>query len=271
MNKTLSKLKKYWIRIILSIVAIIIIAPLWLWFYETRLIQVETHKIQTGFNSKFVLISDLHLGNYKNKDYLEEIVRQINEQKDIEFVVIAGDLIYPNRSWSQDQLDDMFSPISDIKIPVLVTFGNHENGTTDPDLTDQLEISLKKVHAKVMEEQETKINGVEIVGLLDYWEKPESYKYLNGIETPINIVIAHNPDTVDVYDKAVGLTVAGHTHCGQIRIPTLYESRLPIVSGYEKGLYNTKNGKVFVSCGLGETGYPFRVWNRPTIYVIETV
>jgi predicted MPP superfamily phosphohydrolase len=121
-----------------------------------------------------------------------------------------------------------------------------------------------------MEEKETNIEGIEIVGLLDFWEKPATYEYLDTINKPINLVITHNPDIVDQYNKSVGLTVSGHTHCGQIKIPFYYKTRLPISSEYAEGLYDTKNGKVFVTCGTGETSYPFRLWDKPTIDVIET-
>jgi len=83
--------------------------------------------------------------------------------------------------------------------------------------------------------------------------------------------VTHNPDLVDLYNKSVGLTVSGHTHCGQMRIPIIYKYVLPISSDYEKGLYDTENSKLFVSCGVGETGIPpFRLWNRPTVYLVET-
>jgi predicted MPP superfamily phosphohydrolase len=258
---------------LLSLLVVLILAFLWLWFSETRNIQIHEDIINTGFTSKFVLISDLHLGLFKNQEYLTEVVNKINAQNNIEFVVIAGDFIYNDLPVKdQKYYDDLFEPIKDIKYPVVVTFGNHDNGSSDPDITDMLTITLEKYGARVIEDKEISIDGLNIVGLYDYWEKPEGYKFLDTVNTPINIVVTHNPDIVDLYDKPVGLTLSGHTHCGQVRVPLLNLSfPMPINSGYQNGLYNSSNGKVFVTCGLSETGFfPFRLWNRPTIDVIET-
>jgi len=56
------------------------------------------------------------------------------------------------------------------------------------------------------------------------------------------------------------LTLAGHTHGGQIRIPYLYKKVIPVRGDvlWDQGLYSFKNEKVFVTSGIGEIGLPMR-------------
>lgn len=270
-------MKKQLLKFLFLVSIFIFSAFIYIYLIETRFIKIEEHKIESGFNSRFILISDLHLGYLKQKKYLEYVVTEINKQKDIEFIVINGDFIYGGISMKeQSYYDKLFQPLEDLQKPVYVVYGNHENGATGEKIVDILDITLIKYGANIIENNHIELNGISIVGLKDYWEEPEAYKYLNQVESEIgegniDLVITHNPDIVDFYDTSVRLTVAGHTHCGQIRVPYIYKFALPIVSEYEKGLHDTGNGKLFVSCGLGETGrIPLRLWNRPAIYVIET-
>jgi predicted MPP superfamily phosphohydrolase len=77
------------------------------------------------------------------------------------------------------------------------------------------------------------------------------------------VVLAHNPDTISKYDlldseTLPDLTVVGHTHCGQIRLPVIYpmiyRSILPTEGDFDCGLTRHKiNGvdtQLFITPGL---------------------
>gem|GEM_PF-2118472 len=83
-------------------------------FIERNLILTKTTKIETGFSAKIVVISDIHLGPYKNHKFLERIVNKINKIEDADAVLIAGDLTY----YPEEDLETLFSPLKDINIPV---------------------------------------------------------------------------------------------------------------------------------------------------------
>jgi len=113
------------IKIILIIFTILVCGLLWLWFYETKFIRVEEQKIDTGFTSKFVLVSDMHLGFLKQESFLQDVVDKINNQENVEFVVLAGDFIYSNMPvQSQEYYDELLAPIKNIKYPVVAVFEN---------------------------------------------------------------------------------------------------------------------------------------------------
>ncbi len=87
-------------------------------------------------------------------------------------------------------------------------------------------------------------------------------------------MLTHNPDTALSYapNHYPDLTLAGHTHGGQVRIPYLYKRMIPVLGVdilWDQGLYRYKNGQVFVTSGIGEVGLPLRFLIPPVIDVLE--
>ncbi len=246
-----------------------ILALCWLWFWETNAIQVKTTKIETGWFGRYALISDLHVGLWKREGYVRKIVEKLNGCVGIEAVFVAGDWIFhPGRK----QLETLFSPLKNLRVPIYGTLGNHDWGRPGPNLGVLLKKRLEENGVTVIDGKSVEVGGVVIIGVDDAWENPQGGEILRKFnENSHRIVIAHNPDSVLTFPNTPSLTLSGHTHCGQIRIPWLYKFFLPIESAYEKGYYETPNGKLYVTCGLGESDIlPFRLWNRPTIDIIET-
>lgn len=131
-----------------------------------------------------------------------------------------------------------------------------------------------------------------IAGLGDqwaFWPRPENYERFkrrgkidyDGVDdlggtlakvtddAPV-ILMAHEPDIfADVPDR-VALTIAGHTHGGQINfagytpvVPSKFGSR------YVYGHIVESGRDLIVSAGLGLSGYPIRFGRPPEIVVIE--
>jgi outer membrane protein assembly factor BamB/predicted MPP superfamily phosphohydrolase len=77
----------------------------------------------TSGNLKFVQLTDLHVSVGNENDFLlQNIVKEINNS-DNEFVVVTGDLT--NRG-ADDELEQVHSILSQLKIPYYVISGNHE-------------------------------------------------------------------------------------------------------------------------------------------------
>ena len=86
------------------------------------------------------------------------------------------------------------------------------------------------------------------------------------------IVLAHNPDALLKYSTTTAdITLAGHTHCGQIRLPFVQDFIrpfvYPIASDVDCGWYEDK--KLFITPGLGEVMLPLRFLNPPTVDVLR--
>ena len=87
-----------------------------------------------------------------------------------------------------------------------------------------------------------------------------------------NLLLSHNPDVFPVAAKqGFQLTLAGHTHGGQINIE-LGHTNLNIAdvfTPYTKGLYQTPESAIYVTSGLGTIGVPVRLGAPPEITLIR--
>jgi predicted MPP superfamily phosphohydrolase len=85
------------------------------------------------------------------------------------------------------------------------------------------------------------------------------------------ILLAHEPDIFPNVPKDVALTLCGHTHGGQIRIPFLWEQFVPSAYGarYAYGHIVEGDRHMVVSGGLGTSGIPARLGVQPEILRID--
>jgi predicted MPP superfamily phosphohydrolase len=84
------------------------------------------------------------------------------------------------------------------------------------------------------------------------------------------ILLSHIPDIIRRVPDNVLLTVSGHTHGGQVRVPGLppliTHSRLP--RAMARGLHRLGERHLYVSAGVGSTGLPIRMGVLPEIALL---
>jgi len=258
-------LKKRWVFFILLSLLFIYAR-----FIEPKLLFVNHYKIETGFKAKYALIADIHLGIYNNASILERTVDKINEEN-VDAVLIAGDLTY------EPQFDDMkllFSSLKKLNVPVYAVLGNHDCQKPGPDIRDELEEVLTSFGVQVITNKAVLLNGITILGLGSHWAKDDEVSLLDKYTKKDKVVVlTHNPDTTLDYlpTHYPDLTLAGHTHGGQVRIPYLYKKVIPVRGDvlWDQGLYVFEDAKVFVTSGIGEIGLPLRFLIPPVIDVLE--
>ena len=117
------------------------------------------------------------------------------------------------------------------------------------------------------------LNGITIVGLGSLWANDNDMHILDKYQERDHVlVLTHNPDTTLAYlpQHSPDLTLAGHTHGGQIRIPYRYKQVIPVEGDvlWDQGIYDLENNKVFVSSGIGEVGLPMRLFIPPAIDIL---
>jgi len=238
-------------------------------FIERNIIIIKNTNIKTGFSAKVVVIADMHLGAYKDKNFLKKVVNKINKQKDIDAVLVAGDwTAYP-----PEDLITLFSPLKDIQALVYGVLGNHDSEKPGPPIQKQLQKALEINKVIFLHNTSSVIpnTNITILGLGDNFAGQDDVSKIQEYDVQDNlIVLTHNPDTILKYKNSIpDITISGHTHGGQFRIPFLYKFFIPCLGNFDQGLYNTPTGKVFVSSGLGEIALPLRLGILPVIDVLN--
>lgn len=84
------------------------------------------------------------------------------------------------------------------------------------------------------------------------------------------ILLSHWPDPFSEVPDRVALTLAGHTHCGQVNLPILGRPVLPSPGSYRWpcGLYDEGGRKLFVTGGVGVSILPVRFRAPPEIVLL---
>jgi predicted MPP superfamily phosphohydrolase len=85
------------------------------------------------------------------------------------------------------------------------------------------------------------------------------------------ILLVHEPDIFPEVPERVCLTLAGHTHGGQIRVPIVWPALVPSQYGARFAYGHIVEGgrNMIVSGGLGTSKIPVRIGVPPEIVVVE--
>ena len=85
------------------------------------------------------------------------------------------------------------------------------------------------------------------------------------------IVITHNPDVFPLVPNRVCLTIAGHTHGGQVALPLVGRLIVPSKYGqrYAIGHIREEGRDLFVTSGVGTSIIPVRFRVPPEIVFLE--
>src|SRR5208283_324835 len=84
------------------------------------------------------------------------------------------------------------------------------------------------------------------------------------------VLLAHEPDIFPTVPERVSVTLAGHTHGGQIRILGIAPFvPSPLSRVYSYGHFFERDRHLIVSGGLGCSGWPVRIGVPPEIVLVE--
>ena len=260
------------LKIYLPIVFIIILA-LYSYAIEPRRLEVNHILINDSDlkGIKIVFASDFHIKPYQKKK-LDKIVRMINNESP-DLVLSSGDFVAGHLHRSALPVNDIASGLSDVKAKYgfYTTLGNHD-GWYGKDIVKK---ALTENNINVLENENVtvKIDNkiIYIAGVEDLITgNPDINKALQNTKKPV-ILLTHTPDVFPSVPNYVNLTLAGHTHGGQVRIPFVGAIFTASDYGerYVKGLIEEDGKKMFVTKGIGVSILPFRFNCVPEINVIE--
>ena len=256
----------------LPIVFILILA-IYSYAIEPRMLEVNHIAIKDEQlkGIKIVFASDFHIKPYQKKK-LDRIVTLINSQNP-DIVLSVGDFVAGHFHHSALDINDIAQSLSKIKSKYgfYTTLGNHDGWYG----TETVKNALFKNNITVLSNENVSIKfnnkTLYISGVEDLMTgRPDINKALENTKNPV-ILLTHTPDIFPQVPKHVNLTLAGHTHGGQVRLPFIGAIFTASDYGekYIKGYIEEDTKKMFVTRGIGVSILPFRFNCVPEINVIE--
>jgi predicted MPP superfamily phosphohydrolase len=244
---------------------------------------------------RIVHVSDLHIGDFMPRAAIRRAVDMINVvQPDL--AVLTGDLI----TSEHDPLEDGIAELSRLRVPLGVwgCHGNHERWAGVEARTQAL-FARDGMHVLRQQCVELSWRGgrFNLIGVDDQRERArpgEPSSMLRSIAGLVrsdipNILLTHNPDTFPrAAALGIELSLAGHTHGGQIRFTLGNRQWSPasLLTPFVAGLYRLPLGPatptaseetaacpqtdafLYVNPGLGTLGLPLRLGMPPEITVL---
>lgn len=257
------------------LIIIVVLLAGYSYFIEPNKLEVTNYTIQDKELSgiKIVFASDFHIKPYGQKR-LEKVVELINEQNP-DIVVSAGDFVCGHTEKSTMHPQKITEGLSKVKSKhgFYTTLGNHD-GWYDRWYIKEL---LEAKNIKVLNNKNVKlnVNGKEIyiAGVEDMMTAfPDVDDALKATKSP-TILLTHTPDIFPEVPKSVNLTLAGHTHGGQVRLPIV--GPLFTASNYGNkyaiGMIEENDKKLITTRGIGVSILPFRFNCTPEIVMVEFV
>ncbi len=253
-------------------IVILLLISVWAFLIEPEIITVKHYRLNNEklAGIRVVFVSDLHLKK-SHQSKLKKIVYKINKQKP-DIVLFGGDFVNHDSDDSLD-IEKMAFDLSSIesRYGVYSILGNHDRWFGAEKLKKVLERNNIKVLVNSMLYTDIGTNRIYIAGIDDLMMgSPDINKTLKNVHSPV-ILMSHSPDIFPDVPKFVDLTLAGHTHGGQVVIPFRGPFWVPSDYGsrYASGFVVEDSKKMIVTKGIGTSIIPVRFNCLPEIVVID--
>jgi len=235
-------------------------------------------KVFEGF--RIAQLSDIHLGPFATVDYIRHCVA-ITNGLNPDLVVLTGDYI----CWNPRAEGEAVGALAGLRAPhgVFGCLGNHEEeGKVEDSITPLF--AAQGIRILRQESAAIRLSGgtLNLIGMdepRDENWKSDVYRRLQqvkGLVMPgtVNILLLHYPAVFDYVTELgvpIDLTLAGHTHGGQLSLDFVYRGLNlgRLVTHYVSGWYEKGGHQLYVNRGIGTTGFPIRLGARPEISVFE--
>ena len=224
---------------------------------------------------RVALISDVHIGSpCWDLPRLHETVARINAERP-DLVLLAGDYSI-NGVWGGKwvPIEPIAAELGQLRAPlgVVSVLGNHDWWNDGKRGRAALEANGIRVLDDEVMRIEARGTSFTLLGMADEEVRSRSAQAtldLAPTEGPL-LALVHEPDIFANMDERASLTLAGHTHGGQVKLPLLGRPIVPSRFGqrYAAG-HIVENGRhLFVTTGLGTSIWPVRFGVPPEIAVL---
>jgi predicted MPP superfamily phosphohydrolase len=221
------------------------------------------------------VVSDLHTGApHVDAEKLARVVSLVNQRRP-DLVVLLGDFIVHGviggRRVEPEVTAARLQPLR-APLGVFAVLGNHDWWYDGP----RVARALRAAGIVVLDEEAVRLrhrgHPLWLVGLADFDTRtPDPARATSAVPLaePI-IALTHSPDVFPLVPARVAITLAGHTHGGQVYIPLVGRPIVPSRYGQRYAIGHIEEGgrHLFVTSGIATSIIPVRFLVPPEIVML---
>lgn len=251
----------------------------WAVWFEPRRLVVRELEVSVNWWPESLdgltisVVADLHVGSpHVDVARVEKIVERINGLTP-DLICLLGDYVAQDmRLGRRVPADTACAPLQRLRarLGICAVLGDHDWELN----ADGVVAALGQAGITVLEDDAAPVGnrGLWVAGVSQTWRaEADAATALRGVPagTP-TLVLAHSPDVFPSLPSDVALTLAGHTHGGQVGIRVLTQRSIPSRYGarYLGGLYREGSKQLFVNTGIGTSRVPVRFLVPPQITLL---
>ena len=263
----------------------------WAFWLEPSSLRVRAYRLEIPnwdpklSGLRIAVLGDLHVGSsFNGVENLRRVVQRTNQERPA-LILIAGDFVITGVKGGHfvppetiaAELGKLSAPLG-----VYAVLGNHDWWLDAPRVRKAVESAgipiLDDRAVEMTSASVTSAGGHEephfwLVGAGDYLEAPHRLNVTLATihdDRPI-LVLTHNPDLFPDVPGRVNLTIAAHTHGGQVYIPLIGRPIVPSMYGQRFAIgHIVEAGRhLFVTPGIGTSIIPVRFLVPPEISLLE--
>ena len=263
------------------LLGVCLLLGLWAFWIEPASVRIRSHEVElpgwpaecAGF--RVAVLADLHVGSpFNGLSKLEEVVA-LTQVAEPDLILLAGDFVIQGVPGGRFEPPEAIAEaLAKLAAPagVYAVLGNHDWWFDAPRVRNALE----SVSIPVLEDRALPISGDRchfwLAGVSDWWEGPHDVRG-SLASVPVGalvVVFTHNPDVFPDIPTSVALTIAAHTHGGQVYIPGVGRPVVPSAYGQRFAIgHIVEQGRhLFVSSGLGTSILPVRFLVPPEVSIL---
>ena len=203
---------------------------------------------------------------------LRGIVKQINALNP-DVILIAGDFVSDKRPATKHyRASEALAPLANLRprLATVAVLGNHDHWRGRAEILS----ALQTANILILENEAASIGPLRIGGVDDDFtgraDLMATIRAMN-LAAGAKVLLTHSPDVTPSVPREVGLILAGHTHCGQVRLPWFGAVSTMSRYGdrYACGLIKEDDRHIVTTAGLGTSVLPIRLGAPPEIWLLS--
>ncbi len=242
--------------------------------FETVHLDVTQHRLPIrGLREpcRIVQLSDLHRSWCVSEGFIAHVVARTNALKP-DVILLTGDFVTLHSYYIQSCVRQIRR--LNARLGLYGVLGNHDYKCDQWQGSPVIIEELTAAGVNLLTNRSERLdNGLHLVGVDDYdTGNPDLNAAFRNVGLGETVIaMTHNPLMFNEMCAYECVTLAGHTHGGQVNLPVITRLMTDERSRYLRGWFQERGrpGRMYVSRGLGLTTIPFRIRSAPEIAVFE--